>query len=62
MAYGDDLTGLPNRARFLERLREELAPGGSGFAALALINLDRFRAVNERFGQGGGDLFLLALA
>jgi diguanylate cyclase (GGDEF)-like protein len=61
-AYLDDLTGLPNRVRFLERLREVLTPGGSGFAALVLLDLDRFRAVNDRFGQGGGDLFLMDLA
>lgn len=54
------LTGLPNRTLFLDRLRHALRQAdrrGSTVGVIAL-DLDRFRAVNERFGLEGGDELL----
>lgn len=56
-ASRDDLTGLPNRARFNEVAGEALAAARrSGAAvALALIDLDHFKAVNDSQGHLAGD-------
>ncbi|EXJ14942.1 putative bifunctional diguanylate cyclase/phosphodiesterase [Imhoffiella purpurea] len=59
MATQDDLTGLPNRSQLSQILADEqglLVPG-----ALALIDLDRFRQVNESLGHEFGDLLLVAV-
>src|SRR5689334_21092751 len=49
----DPVTGLPNRLIFRERL-ETAARSGREFGLL-LVNLDRFRAVNDTFGLHAGD-------
>lgn len=53
----DALTGLYNRAFFEERLGEELlrARRYGHPLALAMLDLDHFKAVNDRFGHGAGD-------
>jgi diguanylate cyclase (GGDEF)-like protein len=53
----DVLTGLLNRRGFNRRLREELQRAGRGEHALALVvaDLDRFKALNDRFGHPAGD-------
>ena len=56
VAFHDPLTGLPNRALFAARL-DALATAGRGFAVL-LIDLDRFKAVNDGFGHHAGDAVL----
>jgi diguanylate cyclase (GGDEF)-like protein/PAS domain S-box-containing protein len=57
----DPLTGLLNRAAFLRALGEACgAPGEAtarGFAVL-FVDLDRFKAVNDRLGHAAGDAFL----
>jgi diguanylate cyclase (GGDEF)-like protein len=64
LAYHDELTGLANRAAFLERLEGAIARAdreGSRVAVLYL-DLDRFKEVNDAFGHGGGDELLKAVA
>ncbi len=60
----DELTGLPNRAQFENRLAEEVEKArryGYPFA-VALVDPDRFTAVNQAFGTAHGDACLVALA
>ncbi|HWH00359.1 MAG TPA: bifunctional diguanylate cyclase/phosphodiesterase [Pilimelia sp.] len=52
----DPLTGLANRRLFSQRLGEAVADGGAG---LVLLDLDRFREINEALGQGSGDRLLV---
>ena len=60
LALYDALTGLPNRALFHERLEQaiERARGGKETVALALIDLERFKAINDTLGQQIGDRVL----
>jgi diguanylate cyclase (GGDEF)-like protein len=60
----DPLTGLPNRRTFAQALQQRLDANGRprpGYALL-FVDLDRFKAVNDRFGHGTGDLLLCAVA
>jgi diguanylate cyclase (GGDEF)-like protein/PAS domain S-box-containing protein len=63
MARHDELTGLPNRALFDERLQQALATriGGSSLAVL-FIDLDRFKTINDTLGHGTGDMLLKTIA
>lgn len=60
----DTLTGLPNRRLLLERVAEELqtADGTQRRAALATLNLDGFKAINDSLGMATGDAALRAIA
>jgi diguanylate cyclase (GGDEF)-like protein len=61
MARHDALTGLPNRTLFRERLGQELARADREGASFALfcLDLDRFKAVNDKFGHPVGDRLLV---
>ena len=63
-ATTDPLTGLANRAAFLERARFEIqrAERSGRPLAVVLFDLDRFKSVNDRFGHPAGDRVLVGAA
>ncbi len=62
-ATHDPLTGLPNRAAFLERLEAVFdAPRPDARFALCSVDLDGFKAVNDSLGHETGDRLLVAVA
>jgi len=63
-ALHDGLTGLANRALFMERLEEALSHVGRRRASLAVlfIDLDRFKLVNDRADHTAGDQLLNEMA
>jgi len=60
LAYHDSLTGLPNRALFADRLGQALASARRSrrITAVVLLDVQRFRLVNETIGRNGGDELL----
>jgi diguanylate cyclase (GGDEF)-like protein len=64
MAQHDTLTGLPNRALFNDRLNQELARAKRqhGRFAMAFIDLDYFKPINDNFGHDVGDEVLRRFA
>lgn len=63
LAYFDEITGLPNRTLFYDRLGQHLhdVQNGETVAVLA-IDMDRFRVINETFGRHAGDALLRQVA
>lgn len=64
LAYQDSLTGLPNRLAFHDHLTAAVAQAEASGAHVALLflDVDRFKAVNDTFGQGAGDQLLVEVA
>ena len=64
LSHHDPLTGLINRASFVVRLERALVQGRAlaGEVALHVIDIDRFKDVNETLGHHGGDALLKAVA
>lgn len=69
LAYWDRLTGLPNRAQFREavqaQMRKSSLEGGKGPAqsmAVIMLDMDRFKHVNDVLGYAFGDQLLIAVA
>ncbi len=63
-ATHDALTELPNRTLLARRIEEVLkgAPGGAPRAALLMLDLDRFKEINDTLGHATGDLLLRRIA
>lgn len=68
LAYWDRLTGLPNRARFREAVQREIDSQGAvsemgrGNLAVVMLDIDRFKHVNDVLGYSYGDQLLVAVA
>jgi diguanylate cyclase (GGDEF)-like protein/PAS domain S-box-containing protein len=64
LAYYDALTGLANRNLFLDRLAQHLraAVTSGQQLGLFLVDLERFKNINDTFGQGAGDALLRQVA
>ncbi len=70
LAYWDSLTGLPNRTQFRDAVRDAIAQaeaavaasGEAASVAVIMLDLDRFKHVNDVLGYRFGDLLLSAVA
>ena len=63
-ALHDPLTGLPNRALFVDRLEQALVRHGRrpGLTGVLFLDLDRFKVVNDSLGHAAGDRVLIGIA
>lgn len=63
LAYHDQLTGLPNRRLFSERIKKAVASCGEGKGVnLMFVDLDGFKAINDKHGHAAGDDVLKIVA
>ncbi|HXG95051.1 MAG TPA: EAL domain-containing protein [Blastocatellia bacterium] len=64
-ALHDMLTGLPNRANFMQKLRgalDRVKAGGDAAFAVLFLDLDRFKVINDSLGHMAGDQLLIGIA
>lgn len=64
LAFFDPLTSLPNRILFQDRLEQAIvrADRSQSMAALMLLDLDRFKTINDTLGHKAGDRLLVEVA
>ncbi len=64
IAFYDDLTGLPNRVLFLDRLKHSLplASRNQKLVVLIFLDLDKFKQINDNLGHEAGDELLLKVS
>jgi two-component system cell cycle response regulator len=62
MALTDPLTGFYNQRYLLRHLRSLLASGQTNGVAVMMLDVDNFKAINDRYGHAVGDLALKAIA
>lgn len=60
LAYNDSLTNLPNRIRFMEKLKKEINENQSG--AMMMLDIDNFKGINDTLGHIYGDKILKRVA
>ncbi|WP_340021918.1 EAL domain-containing protein [Paenibacillus sp. FSL K6-1096] len=62
LAYHDELTGLPNRRRLMQRMEEIVLQSekdkSRGFSGLVIMNINHFKNINDSLGHYAGDLLL----
>ena len=58
----DELTGLPNRSLFRDRIRKEIDQHGDSDFALLIVDIDRFQEINDTLGHEAGDQLLRVVA
>jgi diguanylate cyclase (GGDEF)-like protein/PAS domain S-box-containing protein len=64
LAFRDPLTNLPNRTLLRDRLKQAIvtAEGTTNRLAVAALDLDRFKMINDNLGQASGDRLIQAVA
>lgn len=62
LASSDALTGLPNRRGLEDRLSELLGDAATGHIAVAYVDVDDLKSINDSFGHDAGDAVLQAVA
>jgi diguanylate cyclase (GGDEF)-like protein len=63
LSFYDPVTGLANRMLLMDRLSQAIASTGEGEqVALVLVDIERFKAINDAFGRPAGDALLAKMA